>query len=57
MTITTEKPKEVLKLFTFKPTPLTKDVDEMETVIATSIADAVRQNPNMLTWFLHSITK
>lgn len=53
----TEKPKEALKLFTFKPTPLTEDVDKMETVIATSLAKAVEKNPDMLKWYLHSITK
>lgn len=57
MTIVTEKPKETLKLFTFKPTPLTDDKDKMETVVATSLAKAVDKNPEMLKWYLHSITK
>lgn len=57
MTTVTEKPKEVLKMFTFKPTPLTEDKDKMETVIATSIAAAVQKNPEMLKWYLHAIDK
>lgn len=57
MTTVTEKPKEAMKLFIFKPTPFTKDVDDMETVIATSLAKAVEKNPEMLKWYLHSITK
>jgi hypothetical protein len=56
-TVTTEKPQEVLKMFTFKPDPLTEDKDKMETVIATSLAAAVQKNPDMLKWYLHSITK
>lgn len=57
MTIVTDKPKEALKLFTFKPTPLTEDKDKMETVVATSLSEAVRKNPEMLTWYLHAIQK
>lgn len=57
METTTQIEKEVLRMYTFKPTPLTDDKDEMETVIATSLAAAVQKNPEMLTWYLHSITK
>lgn len=57
MTTATEKPQEVLRMYTFKPTPTTKDPDDMETIIATSLADAVRRDPEMLKWYLHSITK
>lgn len=57
MTTVTEKPKEVLKMFTFKPTPLTQDKDQMETVIATSIDRAVEINPAIKKWIIHSITK
>lgn len=53
----TQIEKEVLRMYTFKPTPLTDDKDEMETVIATSLSAAVQKNPEMLTWYLHSITK
>lgn len=57
MQTATQIEKEVLRMYTFKPTPLTEDKDEMQTVIATSLATAVQKNPEMLTWYLHSITK
>lgn len=57
MTTVTEKPKEALKLYTFKPTPFTKSLDEMETVIAESLTKAIEKNPKMLRWYLHSVTK
>ncbi len=57
MNLVAEKPQETLKMFTFKPEPTTSSKDKMETVIATSLSEAVRKNPNILTWYLHSITK
>lgn len=57
MTIVTEKPQEALKLFTFKPDVMTKDPDEMETVVSTSIDKAVEKNPKVKKWIIHSITK
>lgn len=47
---------EPLKLFKFKPNLCSRE-DEVETVIAESLAHAVRKNPTLLTWHLVSITK
>jgi hypothetical protein len=52
------RPKETLKMYTFKPSPSTRHTeDEMETVIAPSLGAAIRKNPEMLKWYLFSISK
>lgn len=57
MTTVTDKPKEVLRTYTFKPDVMTKDTNEMEMVISTSIDKAVEKNPKVKKWVIHSITK
>lgn len=51
------RPKETLKMYTFKPTMTTSDPDEMETVVAPSLGEAIRMRPDMMKWYLHTITK
>lgn len=46
-----------LKMYKFKPTFSSSKEDEMQTVIAESLGAAIKKNPEMLHWYLHSITK
>jgi hypothetical protein len=46
-----------LKMYKFKPTLGCIDEGEMVTVIAESHEAAVRKNPKMLYWLIHSVTK
>lgn len=47
---------EPLRMYTFKKNIGDKP-EEMETVIATSLGAAIQKAPEMLTWFLHSVSK
>lgn len=49
--------EEPLKLFKFKPTFGNHTDDEMETVVAPSLGEAIRQRPDLMRWYLHTITK
>lgn len=51
------RPKETLKLYAFKPKMGTPAEDEIETVIATSIGHAIEQRPDLIQYYIHSITK
>ncbi len=51
------RPKESMMLFKFKPTFGNHTDDEMETVVAPSLGEAIRKNPEMMRWYLHTITK
>jgi hypothetical protein len=46
-----------LKMYKFKPTLGCNDDDKMVTVIAESHEAAIRKNPKMLFWLIHSVTK
>ncbi|HZI25657.1 MAG TPA: hypothetical protein VFD46_11290 [Chryseolinea sp.] len=46
-----------LKMYKFKPTIGCTDEEKMETVIAESHEAAIRKNPKMLFWLIHSVTK
>lgn len=47
---------EPLRMYTFK-SRIDSKPEEMETVIATSLGAAIQKAPDMLTWYLHSVSK
>lgn len=51
------KPRvEPIRMYKFKKNIDDKD-DDMYTVTATSLGAAIQKAPEMLTWFLHSVSK
>jgi hypothetical protein len=49
--------KQPLKCYTFKPSPITENSDEHDTVLAHSYDEAYEKRPDLKKWYEHSISK